>query len=876
MIVESNVKPIVMKTMLVACVIVFFCAFLLATPAKETKHVASSSTVPRPANSQDNSDQSGDEWPMFHGALNHTGTVPTTFPVNDLISSWNYTTSTGDYVESSPAVAGGRMYVGSIQGTVYCLNTTTGASIWNYTTLYGGLGVYSSPAVAGGCMYVGSDQGTVYCLNATTGTLNWSYTTGNSVYSSPAVSGGCVYVGSDDGKVYCLDATTGASLWNYTTLYPGYGVYSSPAVAGGRMYVGSNQGTVYCLNATTGALNWSYQTGSNVFSSPAVAGGRVYVGCYDGKVYCLDAITGALNWSYTTGNSVYSSPAVSGGCVYVGNDDGKVYCLDAITGWFTWSYTTGGVVDSSPAVAGGRVYVGSWDNNTYCLDATTGSLVWSYTTGGEVDSSPAVAGGRVYVGSFDGNIYCIPIIPTAPRNFHVISDNAQSVLDWQVPANNAMIPVTGYNIYRGLSPGSETHYLTIGNLTHYWDLNVTHGQSYYYQVSAITITAEGIKSPEVNVTIVPGAPGTPRNLEANYSFYQIVLSWQIPVNNGGSAIIGYKIYRGTVPGNMSFLVIIDNVTTYIDTSATYGQLYYYTVSAGNNFGEGMQSTEVSIRRYMWDVPYSPQDIHAISGNAQITLTWRPPVDNLSPPITNYSIYHHYTLYKTVGNVSMFVDTGLENGVNYQYTVRAVNIAGEGYPSDEVSAVPFTIPTSPQNLRATIVNGQITLTWQPPADMGGAGVTNYRIYCGTSSGSETFLIMTSNVTTYIDASSHMFGIMYYYNIRAVNDAGEGPRTTEASATIPNVTDVPLTTYELVLIVGVVIFGVVAVGIALTLHLRDKKHIARLSSDIQRITGKPLAKKGTSRYTNEPEQKDDLPATRGSPKPGDDDKMKTEST
>ena len=68
----------------------------------------------------------------------------------------------------------------------------------------------SSPAVAGGVVFVGSYDGKVYALNASTGALIWSYTTGASVFSSPAVAGGVVYVGSDDRKVYALNASTGA------------------------------------------------------------------------------------------------------------------------------------------------------------------------------------------------------------------------------------------------------------------------------------------------------------------------------------------------------------------------------------------------------------------------------------------------------------------------------------------------------------------------------------------------------------------------------------------------------------------------------------------------------------------------------------------
>ena len=125
---------------------------------------------------------------------------------------------------------------------------------WSYTT---GNDVDSSPAVADGVVYVGSEDDNVYALNASTGAKLWSYATGSDVYflagrgewsglcrlvrpqrvraerqhrrpavellhrrlvwSSPAVANGVVYVGSYDKNVYALDASTGAKLWSYTT-----------------------------------------------------------------------------------------------------------------------------------------------------------------------------------------------------------------------------------------------------------------------------------------------------------------------------------------------------------------------------------------------------------------------------------------------------------------------------------------------------------------------------------------------------------------------------------------------------------------------------------------------------------------------------------
>ncbi len=50
-------------------------------------------------------------------------------------------------------MANGVVYVGSSDDNVYALNASTGALLWKYTT---GNYVDSSPAVANGVVYIGS------------------------------------------------------------------------------------------------------------------------------------------------------------------------------------------------------------------------------------------------------------------------------------------------------------------------------------------------------------------------------------------------------------------------------------------------------------------------------------------------------------------------------------------------------------------------------------------------------------------------------------------------------------------------------------------------------------------------------------------------
>ena len=86
---------------------------------------------------------------------------------------------------------------------IAALDATTGARKWKHRYARS----RSSPAVAGGLVYVGwfTVEGNVSALDAGTGALKWSYTAGASgVDSSPAVADGVVYVASSDYKMYAF------------------------------------------------------------------------------------------------------------------------------------------------------------------------------------------------------------------------------------------------------------------------------------------------------------------------------------------------------------------------------------------------------------------------------------------------------------------------------------------------------------------------------------------------------------------------------------------------------------------------------------------------------------------------------------------------
>ncbi len=354
----------------------------------------------------------GTDWPMFHFNPSHTGYDLSEDIEPPLKLKWSY--RTGNNIYASPAVVGNRLYIGSRDKKLYCLDTDIGlVTAWgSYTT--GGV-VDSSPAYAAETVYFGSDDGKVYAVNTANGQLKWARTTGGAIRSSsPVVIDGVVYIGSSDRKLYALQTSDGTPLWTYET---SGAINSSPAYAEGIIYFGSNDGNIYALQASDGRVNWTYTIGANVVSSPCIVDGVLYVGGVNGMVYALDttALNDRLLWSYNVDNEINASPAYAEGILYVGAKSGYIYALNTApyaNPRLKWKYKTSGEVSSSVAMADGVAYVGSKDGKLYGINAVTGELRWSYSLDSPIHSSPAIVDGVLYIGAFDGYVYAFEPTPT--------------------------------------------------------------------------------------------------------------------------------------------------------------------------------------------------------------------------------------------------------------------------------------------------------------------------------------------------------------------------------------------------------------------------------------------------------------------------------
>jgi outer membrane protein assembly factor BamB len=407
------------------------------------------------------------QWSMFRGDPGHTG-ARNLGPTN-LALKWKFTT--GGAVISSPTVVDGRVYVGSYDRNIYCLDALGGGLLWNFTI---SVGIKSSPAMVDKKVYVGPDDGYVYCLDAQNGSLIWKTLAGGYIQahfnvisrlsSSPTVVDGRVYVGSLDNKTYCLDANSGDVIWTYQTA--GY-ISSSPSVADGAIYITSqepNSGVLYKLNATTAAPIWNltlpYRISEgrekDMMASPTVEDGMVFASSNKLWRYGINATTGEVEWTYTNQATEFITDTMSyhEGRLFFA-DLNYIACVNATNGESIWTSYLGEILESSPTYADGKVYISTSDRRlVFVLNASTGDRISWFPTGSKCWSSPTIWQGRLYVGNHDMNVYCLvdssfPIITTSvdanlDKNTVILS-NAESVtltgqLEPKIP--NAPITVT--------------------------------------------------------------------------------------------------------------------------------------------------------------------------------------------------------------------------------------------------------------------------------------------------------------------------------------------------------------------------------------------------------------------------------------------------
>ena len=189
------------------------------------------------------------------------------------------------------------------------------------------------------------------------------------------------------------------------------------------------------------------------------------------------------------------------------------------------------------------------------------------------------------------------------------------------------------------------------------------------------------------------------------------------------------------------------------------------------------------------VPAAPTGVTATAGNGSVTVSWTNPGDasitryeyqmRAAPPAPGWGA--RIAVPGSSASTTSFTVTGLTNGTEYRFKVRAVNKSGESLPGPYAApwyvaatpAPPPPVPAAPTGVTATAGDGSVTVSWTNPGD---ATITRYEYQQRAAPpapgwGARIAVPGSGAATTSFTVTGLTNGTEYRFKVRAVNAGGE---------------------------------------------------------------------------------------------------------
>ena len=392
----------------------------------------------------------------------------------------------------------------------------------------------------------------------------------------------------------------------------------------------------------------------------------------------------------------------------------------------------------------------AWDSWT-SISGSDADTVSHTVTGLDNDSEYRI---RIRAQNSGGNsaasaaVRATPVAPAAPvapgvtaakpTGLVAAAGNGLVTLSWTDPDNPT---ITKWQVRRKVGSGAWGEWTDIAGsgagTTSHEVSGLDNGTAYQFEVRAVNGAGNGA-GPDAPVTATPTAPALPATgggvtvtptaltvVEGSSVTYTVALDTQ----PSGEVTVAVSGVSGDVTVEGSPLTF---------TTANYGTPQTVTVRAaedpdtvtdpdvtlthsasGGGYGSvSIASVVVSVTEN--DTPPAPTGLAATAGNGQVALLWTDP-NNAS--ITGYQVRYDKTGDRDsatwvaigssgAGTISHTV-TGLENGSEYSFQLRAQNAVGEGAATGWVTATPIATTTSPTTPSTTptppATGGRVTVT-----------------------------------------------------------------------------------------------------------------------------------------------------------------------
>ena len=453
--------------------------------------------------------------------------IPSGTPIGH--QEWN--ASLSGALGGTPLVIGDRIYVPNGH-SIYCLNVTNGALLWNVSSNYVDEPEWNNfhdLALHNGVLIAPSDMDKLYFFDAITGSQiqpNSTIIQGSSLYA-PLVVGDKIYISSEypygvGGNKWIAVVEYANGTYNYTNSIleinnASTALISAPILWNNYLWVNTINGLVrYNLATNTYTIPIT-----NTVGKPVVGGDYIYVLTADNHICGVNANGNVKNITVSNSVAVGSTLAINNvnNILYTIDAEGNIYRVELNSNSATPIRQINTVSSALTVGTDGYLYIGDdagilWVINNYFdedVEEWKINLIWAYNVSSEIYGVPIIVDDVVYIGTND-TFYGLTN-PT--RNLAPLKTNniLMSSINNQFTSSSELLSNTPDEI---LSEMDEVYYNPVDkpNFVHADFRNdAKQGNTIYYlnegtyTVGTINIggktTSSGSKTPYNNIIIRP-------------------------------------------------------------------------------------------------------------------------------------------------------------------------------------------------------------------------------------------------------------------------------------------------------------------------------------------------------------------------------------
>lgn len=314
---------------------------------------------------------------------------------------------------------------------------------------------------------------------------------------------------------------------------------------------------------------------------------------------------------------------------------------------------------------------------------------------------------------------------------------------------------TGYYVYKQCGDGETTKIATItgGDVTKYYDSDVSTGNVYYYSIKAFNETEEGKISAAKKRTFVSSAKVSKPVVNDG----SLTVSWS-KVNG----VDEYRLYRMEEGSSWTKIATLKaDKLSYTDKNVKNNTVYYYSVVTL----DGKVVSKLDEKGVRGAYMATPKGFVLKNAYNGIRFSWK----HVSG-VAEYRVYRKDTknnkwerIAETLNNT--YFDDTVKNGTKYYYTVRAVG--DNGAVSRFVSSPVYMALFELQNVNLINKPTGVRISWSK-ATVG----TGYKVFKWVNGSWKYIKAITSKNTTYYDDKTAVAGEICTYMVRSYYSSSLG--------------------------------------------------------------------------------------------------------